>query len=134
MVHIPVIGPDWPENAPRLNCWVKPKGELATISTTETKFIAYIEFPEDGVPRANHFHKEKEEYLYLISGRVRCYFRRADALNETPNEIDAFAGDLISVQPGWSHAYLTIEPGHAIEFSPTPFAVILEDTFSDKVI
>lgn len=113
---------------------IKPKGELATLSISEMNYLAYVEFPDDGEPRANHYHSEKQEYLYLIKGKVKLFYRRGGQTNDEVSEIVIDEGSLVYLQPGFAHAYITIEPGFAIEFSPTKYNRIKQDKVRDYVV
>lgn len=113
---------------------VKPKGELATISVTESRFIAYVDFPLDAKPRANHFHEEKLEHLYLARGRVRLFIRKGGQKHSPVTEVVIEEGDLVTISPGFAHAYITEVPGFGIEFSPTEYSVIARDKVRDTVI
>jgi mannose-6-phosphate isomerase-like protein (cupin superfamily) len=97
-----------------------PQGELAQIYDEEEgiRYIAFIELCRDGV-RGNHWHKVKEEYLYVISGEVLLVV-------QDPNEgagvsVTLVAGDLAFIACGVAHALKTIKPGQAIEFSKAKF-------------
>ena len=84
------------------------KGEFTRLSVKEINFIAYVDFKLDKGVRGNHYHKNKDEYLYLCKGAVKGYFK---SLYEENAEIEE----------------LFIEEGHAIEFSPTKIEDIVEN-------
>lgn len=126
--RLPVLSDGGGDDAPLPVRIVKSKGELTHISyDQDINYVAYVEFPLDGVPRANHFHEEKVEYMYLISGKLRGYYRLAVIPSAKVHEETIEAGSLVRVSPGWAHAYVTVEAGHAIEFSPSGFDVISKD-------
>lgn len=122
------------EGADPISRIVKPKGELATISVTESRFIAYVDFPMDAKPRANHFHEEKLEHLYLARGRVRLFIRQGGQKQSPITEVVVEEGDLVTISPGFAHAYITEVPGFGIEFSPTEYSIIARDKVRDAVI
>lgn len=113
---------------------IKPKGELSTISIDQINYLAYVDFPLDGEPRANHFHEEKEESLYLIKGKVKLFVRRGGHKDEKIEEYIIEEGSLINIKPGFAHAYITIEEGFAIEFSSSSYEIITKDKVRDIVI
>ena len=113
---------------------VKPKGELATISIDAMNYLAYVDFPLDGKPRANHYHEEKVEYLYLIKGKVKLFVRRGGHPEDEVEEYIVEEGSLINMHPGFAHAYVTIEAGFAVEFSPTEYNIIERDKVRDYVV
>jgi len=112
------------------------KGELSVISTSnDIKYLAYLDLKKDNKPRANHYHKEKVEHLYLIQGRILAYFKSmASTNNSTIKKIEVNAGSLITVFPNCAHAVDTIEDGCAIEFSPHPVELIREDVYEEFLI
>lgn len=71
-------------------------------------------------PRGNHFHKDKLEAFFVLTGKVIGeYF-----LPESPNEvkkIEHSPGDLIVIKPGLGHRYSSEILSWAIEFSAGPF-------------
>lgn len=132
--RLPVYKDKIPENGELISRVMKDRGELANISIGSVNHIAYVEFPIDGVPRANHYHEEKQEYLYLIKGKVKLSIRRGGRPEEEVEEILIEEGSLVFIEPGWAHAYETIEEGFAIEFSPTSYDTIRKDKVVDYII
>jgi dephospho-CoA kinase/dTDP-4-dehydrorhamnose 3,5-epimerase-like enzyme len=131
---LPVYKDRIPENGELISRVIKDRGELTNISISTANHVAYVEFPIDGVPRANHYHEEKQEYLYLIKGKVKLFIRRGGRPEETVEEILIDEGSLVFIEPGWAHAYVTIEEGFAVEFSPTPYEIIRKDKVVDFII
>jgi len=97
-----------------------PQGELAQIYDGDdpVHFIAFIELREGGV-RGNHYHTLRRELLYLIHGEVQLLVE--DIESRTRETTTLSAGDLAILQPGVAHAFRTLKPGQAIEFSKTRF-------------
>lgn len=112
---------------------IKTKGELATISIDTIRYLAYVEFPENGVPRANHYHKDKLEHLYLIKGKVKLMYRQGGKSNDPIQEAVVEEGSLVTIQPGVAHAYVTLMPGFAVEFSPASYETVKRDQIRDYV-
>jgi len=123
---LPVIsgrpGPD----APALKRLMLPQGELAQIYDSEEglRYLAVME-TRVGSDRGNHYHKVKEEWIYVLQGKVLVDVQdiqthaRASAL--------LGKGDLLFIQTGIAHLLRTVEPGQAIEFSKARFDAA--DTF-----
>ena len=95
-----------------------PAGEIAQImSGLLIKYIAYIEFNNDPeLRRGNHYHKDKEEFLYIIKGKLKAIYKDLDT--ETIKELILETGDLIYIKPRCAHVYVPLEYTQAIEFSP----------------
>jgi quercetin dioxygenase-like cupin family protein len=106
-------------------------GELAQIVNGESfEFLAYIEFREPGVVRANHFHGRKAETLYVIRGELEARFKDLDTDEST--ELRLTSGDLVVVQPRCAHAYQAVSAADTLEFSATPYDP--DDTFAHLLI
>lgn len=57
---------------------LKEKGGSVLLPMENAGFVAYLEFPFNRKPRGNHFHKVKNECIYLAKGKLRGYFRPAE--------------------------------------------------------
>lgn len=112
---------------------INHKGELAVLSTQEINFIAYVDYPQNGEPRGNHYHKNKMEYLYLCKGKIKGYFRDYKETKENVEIVDIEAGSLILIYPGCTHKFEVIQEGHAIEFSPTKNELLKDDSIKDFI-
>jgi dTDP-4-dehydrorhamnose 3,5-epimerase-like enzyme len=96
-------------------------GEMARIVNGETfSFAAYIEFlPGSRRPRGNHYHRQKVETLYIMTGVLQAVYLDLET-NETQEEI-LHAGDLISVPPRCAHVYQPLEYSQALELAADPY-------------
>jgi Cupin domain len=110
------LGPE----APRLKRLFFPQGELAHFYDADEgmRYIAFIELLS-GQVRGNHYHKIKEEWVYVIRGEVLLHV--ADLGSEARASVALQAGDLALIQTRIAHAWQTVQPGQAIEFSTTRF-------------
>lgn len=104
-----------------------PKGDTAYINPEEdVKFTGIIEFvPGTGV-RGNHYHKNKLEILYIISGEIKAYYwalERPDVITE----IIHAKGDKITIPPYIGHGFEAVT--HAIALEMTTTAFDMTDTF-----
>jgi quercetin dioxygenase-like cupin family protein len=117
---LPVLSPGpgaAPENLKRL---ALPQGELAQVHNGEPaiQYIAFIELRE-GSTRGNHFHKAKQEYIYVLEGEVRLLLEHLGSTFR--DETTLTKGDLAFISPGIAHALQVRRSGQAIEFSPQRF-------------
>ena len=96
------------------------QGELAQLYDADEpiRYIAFLELREGGA-RGNHYHKLKEEFLYLIHGEIQLVVE--DLTTKERQTVGLAAGDLVVLQPGIAHALRTVKPGEAIEFSKLRF-------------
>src|SRR5580704_11217206 len=69
--------------------------EYATVITSKKHAV-----------RANHYHKETFQYVYLLSGRMRVV---AQMPGEAPSEVILGPGDLIVNVPLERHAFEALE-------------------------
>jgi uncharacterized cupin superfamily protein len=110
------LGPD----APVLKRLLLPQGELAQFYDAEegVRYMAFIELLP-GQVRGNHYHKVKEELVYVIRGEVLLSV--ADIDSKAHASLALRAGDLAVIRTGIAHAIRTVEPGQAIEFAIARF-------------
>jgi len=106
--------------APVLKRLLLPQGELAQFYDADdpVRYVAYIQLREASV-RGNHFHKAKEEWLYLIQGEALLVVE--DVASKARDTVPLRAGDLAFIRAGVAHALKTIKAGGAVEFSGTRF-------------
>ena len=97
-----------------------PQGELARIYDADEgiRFIAFIEL-RAGTTRGNHFHKVKEEFVYVIQGALTLILE--DIASKARDTASLETGDLAFIPTGIAHALRPTRPGQAIEFSPVRF-------------
>ena len=110
------LGPD----APALKRLLLPQGELAQFYDAEqgVRYMAFIELLP-GQVRGNHYHKVKEELVYMIRGEVLLSV--ADIDSQARASVALRAGDVAVIRTGIAHAIRAVEPGQAIEFSIARF-------------
>jgi quercetin dioxygenase-like cupin family protein len=118
---LPVIsgrpGPD----APRLKRLLLPQGELAQVHDSDDgiRYMAVIETLMGSV-RGNHYHKVKEEWIYVMQGELLLLVE--DIQTKERASVPLQTGDLVMIHTGIAHVLRTVKPGQAIEFSPTRFS------------
>jgi uncharacterized RmlC-like cupin family protein len=116
---LPQVAPG-ASNSPLLKRLFLPQGELAQFydGSEPIHYLAFIEL-KAGTQRGNHFHKQKLEWIYLISGE---FLLRAEHLETHERQsLTVRAGDLIKIRTGIAHVLEVQQSGHAIEFSPARF-------------
>ena len=97
-----------------------PQGELAQVHNGEPPihYLAFIELRE-GTQRGNHFHRVKEEFVYLLSGEVRLLVE--DIESKAREIVPLNTGDLVFIPVGVAHTLDVVKAGQAIEFSAARF-------------
>ncbi|MBS1586020.1 MAG: hypothetical protein JSS82_10810 [Bacteroidetes bacterium] len=123
-----------PPNGEVISRVMKERGELTNVSTMHIRHVAYVTFPLDGPPRANHYHCEKMEYIYIAKGKVILYIRRGGRPEEQMEKVIIEEGSILYIKPGWAHAFVTVEEGYGIEFSPTAYEIISRDKVKDILV
>jgi len=117
---LPVVeGRPGPE-APRLKRLMLAQGELSQIFDSDkgVLYLAVVELRAGGT-RGNHFHRFKDEGVYVISGQARL--AAMDPETNGRVDLDLVAGDLALIVPGVAHALQTVASGFAVEFSSVRF-------------
>jgi quercetin dioxygenase-like cupin family protein len=119
-ISLPVVHGKPEPKAPHLKRLLLPQGELAQFHSSPEgmRYLAYVEL-RAGAVRGNHYHKFKQEWIYMISGELSLVVEDvASSLRET---FTITRGDLAFIPTGVAHALHVRESGHAIEFSPVAF-------------
>jgi quercetin dioxygenase-like cupin family protein len=114
-------GPAGPD-APRLKRLLLRQGELAQFYDSEEgiRYMAMIEL-NPGSPRGNHYHKVKEEFVYVIEGKVELVAE--DIATKEHAAVLLEPGDWVVIPTAIAHALRPMEKGKAIEFSKVRFAL-----------
>ncbi|MBK9156418.1 MAG: hypothetical protein IPM25_19790 [Chloracidobacterium sp.] len=100
---------------------VSNAGEIAQIVSGGTgfRYLAYIDFTESKFPRGNHYHRNKEEHMYLIRGGLIAVYEDIDSKER--KQVTLTEGDLVSIKPMCAHVYFPIEYTQIVEFAADPF-------------
>ncbi|HEX5597318.1 MAG TPA: hypothetical protein VFX61_15070 [Micromonosporaceae bacterium] len=116
--RLPLVSPPIPEGGGRI---ISAMGELTqVINGPEFRFLAYIEFrPEAPMLRGNHYHRNKTEVLYVISGKVLAKYQDIDTGESV--EMILESGDLVTISPRCAHAYLPLELSQAVELAANAY-------------
>jgi hypothetical protein len=91
-----------------------PAGELARFANGGSyHFSCYMEFPANGPYRGNHYHVNKTETMYVISGEIEAVYLDLDTQERI--ETVLVAGDLVTVLPRMVHSYRASAFAQAVE-------------------
>jgi uncharacterized RmlC-like cupin family protein len=117
---LPLVQPSAATDSCILKRLMLPQGELAQFYDGEEgiRYIAQIEL-QAGSIRGNHFHKIKQEWIYMMSGEVMLLVE--DLETKARENVLLLAGDIIFIQTGVVHALQVTQSGQAIEFSTSRF-------------
>jgi mannose-6-phosphate isomerase-like protein (cupin superfamily) len=117
---LPVIQGKPSPGAPTVKRMMLPQGELVQFYDADEpiRYLAYTELREGSI-RGNHYHKVKEELIYMIQGEMLLVVE--DVTSGALDSVPLRAGDVAMIQPGVAHAWRTVKPGQAIEFSKSRF-------------
>jgi oxalate decarboxylase/phosphoglucose isomerase-like protein (cupin superfamily) len=117
---LPVMHEPSGAEAPALKRLLLPQGELAQFYDADEpiRYMAFIEL-RSGSVRGNHYHKIKEESIYMIQGEVLLLTQMLESGER--QALTLRAGDLALIRPGIAHALRIVQPGQAIEFAQVRF-------------
>jgi quercetin dioxygenase-like cupin family protein len=117
---LPLVQPPSTPDSPTLKRLLLPQGELAQFYDGEegVRYIAQIEL-QAGSIRGNHYHKAKQEWVYIMGGEVTLIVE--DLESKARETALLVAGDLAFIQTGVAHALQVTKSGQAIEFSTARF-------------
>src|SRR5215475_6780393 len=112
---LPVVQPSTVPDSRALKRLMLPQGELAQFYDGDEgiRYIAQIEL-QAGSVRGNHYHKVKQEWVYMMSGEVTLIVE--DLEFKSRESVPLKAGDLSFIQTGVVHALQVTKSGQAIEF------------------
>jgi dTDP-4-dehydrorhamnose 3,5-epimerase-like enzyme len=96
--------------------WTEEKGEFVQIShLEEIRHLALFEIKK-GFFRGSHYHRQKEEIFYIVSGRIRARF--VDTETNERGESILEEGDKIRIKPLCGHILHGLEDSIVVEYSP----------------
>ena len=107
-------------DAPTVKRLLLPQGELAQFYDADeaVRYLAFIEL-RPGSVRGNHYHRVKEEWVYMIAGEVALIVE--DIETKARESVPLQTGDLALIRTGVAHALQVQRLGQAVEFSATRF-------------
>jgi mannose-6-phosphate isomerase-like protein (cupin superfamily) len=107
-------------DAPTVKRLLLPQGELAQFYDADEaiRYLAFIELRAETV-RGNHYHKVKEEWVYLIAGEAALIVEDIQAKKR--ESVPLKQGDLAVITTGVAHAIKVEKAGQAVEFSSARF-------------
>jgi hypothetical protein len=117
---LPALSSTTSTNEPRLKRLLLPQGELAQFYDGEEgmRYLAFIGL-QTGAARGHHYHKYKEEWVYLIQGELLLLVE--DIESKLRQSVILRTGDYAFISPNIAHALCPLQSGHAVEYSPTRF-------------
>lgn len=102
---------------------IEDRGELVLLSDgEEVRHITYFSLnPGKLFFRGGHYHRNKVETLYVISGKLRVYI--IDVHTKEKNIIEVLSGQKITVYPYCAHKFNAISESHVIEYYATAYDI-----------
>ena len=95
--------------------WTEKKGEFVQISyMQEIWHLACFELNK-GFTRGSHFHKIKDEFFYVVKGRLRAVFLDMDTSLREEHILER--GDKLRVEPRCAHIFYGLEDSLVVEYS-----------------
>jgi dTDP-4-dehydrorhamnose 3,5-epimerase-like enzyme len=84
------------------------RGAIANILEEPISHVAIIT-SKKGAVRANHYHPDQIQYVYLISGRYESFSKKIDDKNAGVEKMIIEPGSLVITPPMIAHAWNVIE-------------------------
>jgi len=106
--------------APILKRLFLGQGELAQVYDGDDgiRYLAYVELRSDAI-RGNHYHEMKDEVIYVIDGKILMVVE--DPVSKERDSFPLVSGELAVIPVRIAHAFRTVTPGHAMEWSKARF-------------
>jgi hypothetical protein len=101
---------------------VTPNGRpiVAIVPDEPIRYMTILEF-ENNVPRGNHLHRSKHEFMIPICGALRAKLWLPDKLADSV-EITLRPGQILHILPNCAHSLTAINgDATAIEYSPQAY-------------
>jgi dTDP-4-dehydrorhamnose 3,5-epimerase-like enzyme len=96
--------------------WSEERGEFIQVAYGEVmRHLAIFELKK-GFFRGGHYHIEKEEVFYVISGSIRAFFRDMDSFQTEEHLL--VKGDRVRVHTRCGHVFHGLEDALVVEYSP----------------
>jgi len=116
---LPIGGPDAAER--RI---FSDKGEMAQIINRRDVSIRQIVYwdldsARTGVDRGHHYHRQKTDRMYVISGEVELLLE--DPQTGGQDMVILRAGERVQILPGVAHAVRSRIKSQVLEYSPDPY-------------
>ncbi len=120
LLSLPNVALPVPPGTPLLKRLMLPQGELAQChdGSRPIHYIACVELVP-GTLRGNHFHRTKEEFVYVICGEVELHVQ--DIQSGALETVRLRAGDLVFIETSIAHVLKPVSVGRAIEYSEAPY-------------
>jgi len=100
---------------------MEERGELVLLADGEE--IRHITFftlnPGPGFFRGGHYHRNKTEKFYVVSGRLRILLK--DVESGEADVIEVAAGQRVTILPLCAHKFQAVMPSHVIEYYDVPY-------------
>ncbi|MBN1105501.1 MAG: cupin domain-containing protein [Deltaproteobacteria bacterium] len=95
---------------------IQERGELALIEDGDSfRHLGYFSLKKgDGYYRGGHYHRNKVERFYIISGRLRVELVDLDTGRRWDAELHA--GQRVSIHPRCAHRFAAEEDAQVIEY------------------
>jgi uncharacterized RmlC-like cupin family protein len=117
---LPAFQPPFAADIPVTKRLMLAQGELAQFHDGEEgiRYLAAIQFVR-GTTRGNHYHHEKQEWVYMVAGAVLLVVE--DVATKVREAFSVVTGDLVYIPPNIAHTFVVQQDGMAVEFSPVRF-------------
>ena len=117
---LPTFQPPLEADIPVTKRLLLAQGELAQIHDGEEgiRYLAAVQLVS-GTTRGNHYHRRKQEWVYLITGAVQLVVE--DVETKARAALPMVIGDLVYISPNIAHTFVVQQDRVAVEFSPVRF-------------
>nr|HID57668.1 hypothetical protein [Desulfobacterales bacterium] len=111
---------------------LEDRGELVLLADGEQiKHITFFTLnPGPNFFWGGHFHKQKIEKVYVISGKLRMFLKKDVATHEK-DIIEVTTGQRVTIYPMCAHKFQAITPSQVIVYCATSYNAVDDIKFND---
>ncbi len=95
---------------------MEERGELVQIVNSECfRHLVYLELKKGNFFRGKHYHLNRKEVFYVISGKVKALFEDIETKERMEKILKT--GDKVTILPKCAHAFFPLEYSQILHFS-----------------
>lgn len=108
---------DKPQKTRVLPVFEDERGQIIELTNEPVHHVGIVTFTK-GAIRGKHYHKESDQWNYVLEGKIELTVKDIDNENSSPETTILVKGDSIMVGANWYHKFKGLEDSSML-FSET---------------